>query len=44
MNIKNPIISGAVRSIKSIKGVLAIWLSTLIPCEPGGVTNEKQRQ
>jgi hypothetical protein len=29
MNIKNPIISGAVRSIKSIKGVLAIWLSTL---------------
>lgn len=29
MNIKNPIISGAVRSIKSIKGVLAIWLATL---------------
>jgi len=29
MNIKNPIISGVVRSIKSIKGVLAIWISTL---------------
>ena len=29
MSIINPIISGAVRSIKSIKGVLAIWLSTL---------------
>lgn len=29
MNIKNPIISGAVRSIKSIKGVLAIWLCSL---------------
>ena len=30
MNIVNPIISGAVRSIKSIKGILAIWLSTLV--------------
>jgi hypothetical protein len=30
MNIINPIISGAVRSIKSIKAVLAIWLSTLL--------------
>jgi len=29
MSILNPIISGAVRSINSIKGVLAIWLSTL---------------
>jgi hypothetical protein len=29
MSIINPIISGAVRSVKSIKGVLAIWLSTL---------------
>jgi hypothetical protein len=29
MNIFNPIISGAVRSIKSIKGILAIWLSSL---------------
>jgi hypothetical protein len=28
MSILNPIISGAVRSVKSIKGVLAIWLST----------------
>jgi hypothetical protein len=30
MKILNPIISGAVRSIKSIKGVLAIWISTLL--------------
>jgi hypothetical protein len=30
MNIINPIISGAVRSIKSIKGVLAIWITTLL--------------
>jgi len=29
MNVLNPIISGAVRSIKSIKGVLSIWISTL---------------
>jgi hypothetical protein len=29
MNIINPIISGAVRSIKSLKGVLSIWFSTL---------------
>ena len=29
MSILNPIISGAVRSIKSIKGVLSIWISTL---------------
>jgi hypothetical protein len=29
MTIINPILSGAVRSIKSIKGVLSIWLSTL---------------
>jgi hypothetical protein len=30
MRILNPIISGAVRSIKSIKGVLAIWISSLL--------------
>jgi len=30
MNIINPIISGAVRSIKSIKGVLTIWICTLL--------------
>ena len=30
MSILNHIISGAVRSIKSIKGVLVIWLSTLL--------------
>lgn len=29
MDTLNPIISGAVRSIKSIKGILAIWLTTL---------------
>ena len=29
MNIINPIISGAVRSIKSIKGILVIWVVTL---------------
>jgi hypothetical protein len=29
MNILNPIISGSVRSIKSIKGILVIWISTL---------------
>jgi hypothetical protein len=29
MSIVNPIISGAVRSIKSLKGVLVIWISTL---------------
>jgi hypothetical protein len=29
MNILNPIISGAVRSIKSIKGILVIWAVTL---------------
>jgi hypothetical protein len=29
MSVLNPIISGAVRSIKSIKGILAIWLTTL---------------
>jgi hypothetical protein len=30
MRILNPIISGAVSSIKSIKGILAIWISTLL--------------
>lgn len=30
MEFLNPVISGAVRSVKSIKGVLVIWLSTLL--------------
>jgi hypothetical protein len=30
MNIMNPILSGVVRSIKSINGVLTIWISTLL--------------